>query len=237
MDIRIIYSMQDAVGKTIKELGYKFEEINEDIIDFRYQKGDVIVVFSRHESSSKIPSLTVHYPGNPTDKTMGGEPKKLGIAFPSLLTSIYREIRKINTDIEKAIEATHHGPTYQHVPIIFVEIGSSKEYWENKELVKTLIEAALRGIDKYKEIECENKIVGFGGTHYTPYFSLLAEKSCVGHIISKYYLAELSNEVILQTVNNTIEKIDTVMFDNVNSKIREKIVNLLATYKLNFKFR
>jgi len=237
MDIRIIYSLSDPVGKTIKKLGYKFEEIEEDVIDFKYEKGDAIIIFSRHESSAKIPSLTVHHPGNPSDKTMGGEPKKLSFSFPSLLTSIFREIKAINIEIEKAIEATHHGPTYQKVPIIFVEIGSSEEYWTNEKIVKELVEATLRGIDKYKEIQCEDRIVGFGGTHYAPYFSQLAEKKCIGHIISKYYLNDLSEDVILQTVSKSVEKINMVVFDNVNLKIREKITSVLRSYNLMFKSR
>ncbi|BFH72519.1 D-aminoacyl-tRNA deacylase [Sulfurisphaera javensis] len=237
MDIRILYSISDAVGRTIKKLGYKFEEINEDVIDFKYEKGDVIVIFSRHESSSKIPSLTVHYPGNPSDKTMGGEPRKLAIAFPSLLTSIFREIKQIDINIEKTIEATHHGPTYQNIPIIFVEVGSSEEYWENENIVNKLVKATLKGIDNLDKIECERRIVGFGGTHYTPYFSKLADKSCIGHIISKYYITDLTENVILQTIEKTAEKIDTVIFDNVNLKIREKIIGVLSRYKLQFQSR
>ena len=237
MDIRVIYSLSDPVGKTIKKLGYKFEEIEEDVIDFRYEKGDAIVIFSRHESSAKVPSLTVHYPGNPSDKVMGGEPRKLSFSFPSLLTSIFREIRTINIEIEKAIEATHHGPTYQRVPIIFVEVGSSEEYWTNEKIVRELVEATLRGIDNYTNTQCENRIIGFGGPHYAPYFSQLAEKECIGHIISKYYLNELSEDVILQTVSKSTERIDEVIFDNVNLKIREKITSALKNYNLTFKSR
>jgi len=237
MDIKVIYSLSDPVGKTIRKLGYKFEEIEEDVIDFRYEKGDAIVIFSRHESSANVPSLTVHHPGNPSDKIMGGEPRKLSFSFPSLLTSIFREIRTINVGIEKAIEATHHGPTYQRIPVIFVEVGSSEEYWTNENIVRELVEATLRGIDNYTNIQCENRIVGFGGSHYTPYFSQLAEKECIGHIISKYYLKELSDDVILQTISKSIEKINEVIFDNVNSKIREKITSVLKNYNLEFKSR
>lgn len=237
MNIQIIYSNADPVGRTIKKLGYKFEEISDDVIDFKYEKGDTIVIFSRHESSSNTPSFTVHYPGNPSEKTMGGEPFRLGIAFPSLLTSIFREIKKIDVDIEKAIEATHHGPTYQKVPVLFVEIGSSREYWENEKFVNLLVGATLKGIEQYDKTECEDMIVGFGGTHYTPYFSRLAEKQCIGHIISKYYVQDLKEEVINQTVSNSIEKINTVVFDNVNSKIRQRIIEILKNYDLKFKFR
>lgn len=113
MDIKLVYSTLDPVGVTIKKLGYRFEEINEDVTDFHYENGEAIVIFSRHESKAGIPSLTVHYPGNPSEEIMGGEPKKLGIAYPRLLTSILREIKKIDLNIEKTMEATHHLP-YQY---------------------------------------------------------------------------------------------------------------------------
>lgn len=237
MDIRIIYSVLDPVGRSIKKLGYKFEEIEEDVIDFKYEKGDSIIIFSRHESSSKTPSLTVHYPGNPSHNVMGGEARKLGYSFPSLLTAIFREIRRIDIQIEKAIEATHHGPTYQKVPIIFVEVGSSEEYWNNVEIVKRLVEATLKGIETFQEISCEYRIVGFGGTHYTPYFSKLAENFCIGHVISKYYLNDLTDDIILQSVEKSIEKIDKVVFDNINLKVRERIMNILRNKALKFESR
>jgi D-aminoacyl-tRNA deacylase len=232
--ISFIYSTSDAVGRTIKSLGYKFEEIDEDITDFKYNKGDTIIVFSRHESSSKKPSITVHYPGNPSDKAMGGEPNTLGIAFPKLLTAIYRELKKINVNVEKAIEATHHGPTYQKVPVIFVEIGSSLEFWSNKCLVKELVESTLKAVDSYDNTDCKERIVGFGGSHYTPYFSKLADTFCIGHVISKYYIENLKEEVVLQVLQKSVERIDKIVFDNVRKDIRDRISSII-TKRFNVK--
>jgi D-aminoacyl-tRNA deacylase len=235
MNIKVIISNVDAVGKTVRKLGYKFEEINEDVIDFKYNSGDAIVVICRHESSAKIPSLTVHHPGNIGNKTMGGEANKLGIAFPRLITSIYREISKIDINIDKVFEATHHGPTYQTVPVIFAEVGSSEEYWNNEKLVKNLVDAVLRGIERLEETTCDNVILAFGGPHYAHNVSKLAMKSCISHIISKHYISELNSNVIQQALEKTINKIDTILFDSLNQKSREKILSLINSNNISIK--
>jgi len=235
MRVNFLISTKDPVGITIKKLGYRFDEIEDDVIDFRYDKGDVIVIFSRHESSSKTPSLTVHYPGNPGSNAFGGEPFKLGIAFPKLLSSIFREILTLPVDIHKAIEATHHGPTYQTHPVIFVEIGSDINYWQNENLVKMMVEATLRGVDKFDQTVCEEIIAGVGGTHYTPYFSKISTSKCIGHVVSKYYLNEINQEVVRQVIMNSVEKVDKIIFDNVNSSIKNKIVEYIKWINSNIK--
>ncbi len=235
MNIKILISNIDAVGKTVKRLGYKFEDINEDVIDFKYNSGDAIVVICRHESSAGIPSLTVHHPGNVGNKAMGGEPNKLGIAFPRLITSIYRQMLNININIDKVFEATHHGPTYQTVPVIFAEIGSSEEFWNNEKLVKSLVEAVLRGIDNVEEATCDNTILAFGGPHYAHNVSKLARNSCISHIISKHYISELNSNIIQQALERTINKIDTILFDSLNQKSREKILSLINSNNISVK--
>lgn len=235
MDIRVIISNQDEVGKTIKKLGYKFEEINEDVIDFKYSSGDAAVVICRHESSSKIPSLTVHHPGNPGKNTMGGDPFTLAIAFPRLITAIYREISKIDVQIDKVFEATHHGPTSLPIPIIFAEIGSDKEFWSNEKLVKSLVEAVLKGIDSLENTECESIIAGLGGPHYEYNISKLAISSCIAHIISKHYISELNSNIFNQLLEKSLEKPNTIILDSINKKVREKILSLIDSNKISIK--
>ncbi|WP_221289292.1 D-aminoacyl-tRNA deacylase [Stygiolobus caldivivus] len=239
MKVNFLISLKDPVGLTIKKLGYKFEEIEEDVIDFKYDKGDAIVIFSRHESSTNTPSFTVHYPGNPGPNVLGGEPYRLGVAFPRLLTSIYREISLLQTNIKKAIEATHHGPTYQVHPVVFVEIGSDKRYWENEGLVRAMVEATLRAVDNLGNTECEEVVAGLGGTHYTPYFSKVSITKCISHVISKYYLDSITPDVVFQLISNTIQPIDKVIFDNVNSTTRNRIIETIQRInsKIKLEFR
>ncbi len=235
MKIDVIVSEKDPVGRTAKKF-FDFIEVKEDVTDFSYDNADAIVILSRHESSSRIPGFTVHYPGNPSERTMGGKPKTLGIAFPRLLTSIYREMLKIDENITKVIEATHHGPTLNK-PVIFAEIGSSEEYWENEKLVKELINAVYNGIREYESISCEKIIVGFGGPHYAKYFSDLAKKYCISHIISKHYLTELNSNVIKQAIENSIERIDTIIFDSTNRDTRQKILSAIDSNNISIEFR
>lgn len=235
MDIRVLISNQDEVGRSIKKLGYKFEEINEDVIDFKYEAGDAIVVICRHESASKKPTLTVHHPGNPGRNTMGGEPYTLGIAFPRLITSIYREITKIEINIDKVFEATHHGPTSLKIPVVFAEIGSDKEFWNNEKLVKSFVDAVLKGIEKLDETECESIIAGIGGPHYEYNISKLAFNSCISHIISKHYISELNSNLMNQVLEKSIEKPNTLIFDSINKETREKILSLIDRNKISIK--
>ncbi|AWR96535.1 D-aminoacyl-tRNA deacylase [Acidianus sulfidivorans JP7] len=233
MNIKILISNQDEVGKTVKKLGYKFEEINEDVIDFNYNSADAIVVICRHESSAKIPSLTVHHPGNPGKETMGGQPFSLGIAFPKLITSIYREIIKIPIEIDKVFEATHHGPTSLNIPVVFAEVGSDKSFWNNENIVRNLVEAVLRGIENLDNIDCEKIITGIGGPHYAYNISKLAIKSCISHIISKHYISEINSNIMNQLLERSINKPNTIVFDSVNKKNREKILSLIYSNKIS----
>ncbi|EZQ01830.1 D-tyrosyl-tRNA(Tyr) deacylase [Candidatus Acidianus copahuensis] len=223
MDIKIIVSRKDPVGNTIKRLGYSFEEVEDDVTEFSYSGKDIIVVFSRHESSSKIPSFTVHHVGNPTEATLGGKPETLDIAFPKLITAIYRELIDIPIDIQKTFEATHHGPTLE-VPILFVEIGSSMEFWTNEKLVSELVKATLKGIGKVDDIECESVITVFGGPHYSPTASRLSKSSCISHIISKHFIEKISNNVILQAIEKSINNVNLVILDSLNKRNKEKII-------------
>ncbi len=227
--VKVAISLKDAVGNTIKRLGYRFEELEEDVTEFRYEGRDPLVVICRHESSSRKPSLTVHYPGNPSMEVMGGKPETLGYSYPSLGSSIYREILKIEDPIEKVFEATHHGPTLD-VPIIFAEIGSSPEMWNNEELVEKFVRAILRALDNTPT--CEDIVVGFGGPHYARDFSSFAEKSCLGHVISKYYVKEVSVDVIRQAVLKSVDRTKKVLLNDLNKTVRSRIEASLSDLDL-----
>ncbi len=235
MNVKVIVSEKDPVGQTAKNF-FDFDVVKEDVTDFTYDKADAVVILSRHESSAGVPSLTVHFPGNPSNKAMGGKPKTLGVAFPRLLTSIYREILKIDVEIEKVIEATHHGPTLER-PVVFAEIGSDVSYWTNEKLVKKLAEAVLRGINNYEDVECDMVIVGLGGPHYSRLFSNLAKTSCISHIISKHYLTDIDSNIISQAIEKSIDRVDTVIFDSVNKELRQKILSDISAYNISVQFR
>ncbi|BBG25333.1 D-aminoacyl-tRNA deacylase [Sulfuracidifex tepidarius] len=229
--VEIGISLQDQVGKTVKKLGYSFLELEGDVTEFKYDGNEPLIVLCRHESSSGKPSLTVHYPGNPSEKTMGGRPETLGFSYPSLGTSIYKEIVKIDYEIDKVFEATHHGPTID-IPVVFVEVGSSEEMWKNETLVKSLVEAVLRGIENMKT--CEEVVVGLGGPHYAYQFSSITKDSCLGHVISKHYVKSIKDDVIRQSVLRSRDKTTKVIFNDLSQKLRSKIQESLSDLNLIF---
>jgi D-aminoacyl-tRNA deacylase len=228
MEVKLVYSSRDPVGLTIKRLGYAIEEIQEEPIDFQYNLGDVIVVLCRHTSSRGIPSLTVHHPGNPTEATLGGRPRELGIAYPSLASHIFRSILTLPLEVEKTLEATHHGPTDIRKPVIFVEVGSSEREWTNERLVKATVDRVLQSLDSFLP-QCEAVAVGLGGGHYAPSFNRLTIKGlCFGHIISKHSMNGISEEVLRQAVKKSIERVEMAILDNLNRSLKEKVVKAIA---------
>jgi len=59
--------------------GFDVDDVNMEFLDVTPDPDAyAIIVLSRHESSSKTKSLTVHYPGNPTDEArFGGRPREM----------------------------------------------------------------------------------------------------------------------------------------------------------------
>ncbi|MEM2138050.1 MAG: D-aminoacyl-tRNA deacylase, partial [Candidatus Anstonellaceae archaeon] len=96
---------------------------------------DYYIFASTHKSASNTPALTVHTPGNWGSADLGGEPRKLNVAFGSKVKVIAQAMKRLagmaGLGYQLAIEADHHGPTVSK-PIIFVEIGSTEKEWNNE---------------------------------------------------------------------------------------------------------
>jgi D-aminoacyl-tRNA deacylase len=232
MKINVVCSLKDPVGQTVKSLGYAVEALDEDPISFRYEKGDAVIMICRHSSAAGVDSVTIHHPGNPTNSTYGGEPFTLGISFPSLASEILRRLKKLDIPLQKTFEATHHGPTSQRVPVIFVELGSSERIWRNEKYVKSVVDCVLATLDEKQE---KQVAVGFGGGHYAPSFTKMVEELNIGHIISKHQLAESPPQVLKQAVEKSVERAHKVLLDNVNSTIKSKIEQALSELEVEIK--
>ncbi|AWR98921.1 D-aminoacyl-tRNA deacylase [Metallosphaera hakonensis] len=237
MKVSVIISSKDPVGLTVKRLGYSFEEIEDEVTDFHYTKGDAIVMICRHESSSRTPALTVHHPGNPGQNPLGGEPETLGIANPRLLTSIYRSLIRIDTEVPKVIEATHHGPSSLPVPITFVEIGSDPSMWTNEKMVKSLVDAVLEGIERAEDIDCSNTMLIYGGPHYSKVATSRALDGCISHIISKHYITGIKSHVILQSIERNIIRPKTAILDSIARLQRELLTDILSSNNISIELR
>lgn len=210
-----------CVDQYVKLAGFIDDVIYLEYLDEFFYQYDAVIVLSRHKASSGIPSLTVHYTGNPGAEALyGGKPRKLAMSMPSLgsslLYAIYREVRssELGSLFSVTYEATHHGPTENKLPVVFVEIGSSEREW----ILGESHGAWAKAIDEViaNRIECSSIGVGIGGNHYPSKFTelTLERRICIGHMIPRYILKELSYEetidIVRQALRVSSEKIEAV---------------------------
>lgn len=200
----IVVSNRDPVGRNaiffLRSMRLNFKIVEEEPVDFKVNSENLIVL-CRHSSLKGINSIAVHHPGNPTKEALlGGEPLKLPYANPGLAKEILKELYHASPKgYEVTYEATHHGPTPDG-RILFVEIGSNEEKWNDLNAIELIVKSVNNSIKKTPY--CKELAVGLGGGHYAPRFTELAieEDICFGHIISKHYLSEIREEVILDAI-------------------------------------
>lgn len=196
------------------------------------EKPEVCIVASRHKSESGKPTLTCHATGNFGRAEMGGADGKLAVA-PALylreaLLLLKEKWKKYSLlDYDVSLEVTHHGPSDIGFPLLFMEVGSSEEQWRDMNACKAVAEA-IRDLAS-KEPERREVGVGFGGPHYAPNFTEIAENLALGHIASKYALEFLDKDLIGQMVLKTIPKPDYAVLDwkGFKSEERKKVLDLL----------
>jgi D-aminoacyl-tRNA deacylase len=188
--------------------GYMEDEIYFEFLDEDMPKSIVSYIFlSRHSSAKQVKSYTVHHTGNFGDEApYGGKPRTLSIANPvvshKLLLLLREKAEEYNRigEYEVSYEATHHGPTGLRKPLSFIEIGSTIDEWKdpvNHEVVGETIISFL----KDPRHECI-PVIGIGGGHYPRKHTAKALKDgyCYGHIMAKYALPYLTEEMIDQMI-------------------------------------
>ena len=242
----LVASKQDLAGiniaKKCEKLGLKVHYIEEDILFAKeLPESNFYIFLSRHKSKSEKPCLTAHFPGIfSNDTSMGGSPKELGTAFPTLEKKYIRNLWKIKgewnkKELEKyqiVLEATHHGPTHLKKPVMFVELGSSKDEWKDEtaaELIAHAIKRTLNQNDYYLKHG-----IAFGGTHYPEKFTkiLIKDVYSIGHIMPKYALQFLDEEIFKQMINKSVEKVHYCLIDWKGTNKKEKIINLAKKFNL-----
>jgi D-aminoacyl-tRNA deacylase len=246
MDIKLIASTKDIasqnIAKECEKLGIKVHHIDEDDVFVKsLPDADGYIFLSRHSSKSKKPCLTAHFPGVFSDDTsLGGNPHELGVSFPTLEKKYIRNLWKIKGEWNKkeldkyqiVLEATHHGPTHFDKPILFIEIGSSEEEWKDK-LAASLVAHAIKRTLNQKDKFIKHAIA-FGGTHYPEKFTkiLLNGEYTIGHIMPKYALPNLSDNIFQQMVKKSIEPIKYCIIDKKGTSRKEEIIELAGKYGL-----
>jgi D-aminoacyl-tRNA deacylase len=196
-------------------------------------KIDLVIFASRHKSESGEPTLTVHWPGNPTSRAeFGGTPRTLSFADPPRLRAALLAFDEARERMKLAyvvsLEATHHGPTEWNIPTLFVEVGSTEREWNDLQAAA----AASEAIWKTATDPIQGKsAIGFGGGHYCNKQTLAVRRDgyAFGHILSKYFFEEYEEEIVHMAFNHTIGDCDTAVIDwkGIRSPDRNKLLRTL----------
>ncbi|MHA1615742.1 MAG: D-aminoacyl-tRNA deacylase [Candidatus Njordarchaeales archaeon] len=216
----------------------------ENVNSFRWYVNRFIFV-SRHESSSHLPSLLTHFPGNwLRENPLGGNPEELGVADPifekTYFQMLLETVEEFNLDdkYHVSLEATHHGPTSIEKPVTFIEIGSSPQEWNDQKAIKTLIESLIKTL---KTLSCSNvkytKVaVGFGGPHYAPTFTKIVSQTdiAIAHIASRYVIDKATDTILLNALEKSYTKPTMILLDwkGLRKSQRDRLLRIFSNTNL-----
>ncbi len=183
-------------------------------------EADLLLFGSRHQSKANKPSLLTHITGNlSSDNSHGGNPLELAFGSTRAIREAYLNLLKEQeklalTNFDVTVEATHHGPTNLKTPLIYVEVGSTEIEFKNK-LALQAVANTLMKICLQKNEEKIIPSICFGGGHYTTRFNELMELTpvAIGHILPKYHKEHLTQAIVEQMIDKTIEKIKWAIID------------------------
>ena len=223
-DIKLIHSNRDGVESN---------HLDETL------KAELYLFASRHRAASGTPALLIHPTGNWSKITLAGRESELSYTSSWALNFGLRKLKekkeKFNLDDFKVdLEVTHHGPTELKTPLIFMELGSSENYWKHEKGAEAVAEAILEtaeGFIKRSEFK-ESSYIGIGGNHYAYRFHKhLMENPGVyiGHIAAKHSLDDLTEDVLKQAFDKTIESPIGALIDKkgARSEQRKNTVQML----------
>ncbi|WMV35287.1 hypothetical protein MTR67_028672 [Solanum verrucosum] len=147
-----IQDVPSFVNRDVRLLKHDSSIVREDHLDTRWEETtgetvDEVIFLSKHTAASNRPALTVHPIGVPhltegDQLPVGGKPAwaappnpRIGPWF-RLLKSI-ADSHNLTPEFEVTLEATHHGPI-TNAPTMFVEIGSTEEYWKRQDAAQAI---------------------------------------------------------------------------------------------------
>ncbi|MBS7651829.1 D-aminoacyl-tRNA deacylase [Candidatus Bathyarchaeota archaeon] len=190
------------------------------------------VVASRHWSASGTPCLTVHPTGNFGKAVYGGRDRELQPVPANPMRNVFLELlRNPPRGYEVSLEATHHSPTQFRTPMFFAELGSSEKEWRDEEAASHLAKSIVEGIKSQGRAPTA---IGFGGGHYCPTFSLLEREVAFGHICPKYALDLLTEDLIRQMVERTLDGVEKAFIeDGVKGYQRKRVEVALRKLGIN----
>ncbi|XP_047972278.1 D-aminoacyl-tRNA deacylase isoform X2 [Salvia hispanica] len=200
-------------GESLRLLEQDKFIIEEDDLDLRWESatGETVselLFLSRHAAASTRPALTIHPIGVPHLKEgdvlpQGGRPGWAAPPCPRIgpwlvLLKKLAQSHNLVPEFEITLEATHHGPVTSK-PAMFIEIGSTEEYWGRLDAAQVIAQLVWEGLGRgaspavgvwSSSTEKKKVLLGLGGGHYVPRHMdiILKEGTWVGHLISGYSL-------------------------------------------------
>lgn len=196
---------------------------------------EVFIFCSRHRAESGRPALLVHSTGNlGAEALFGGAPHQLSVSAPFLVSVALKRLNEERNkngldEFDVSLEVTHHGPTSMKTPLVFVELGSSEEYWTHQGGARAVAAAVMTCIDEPLSGEA---VIGFGGTHYASKFNKLVLEGNykIGHIAPKYAIDDLTSDVLNQMLTRTTNPIVSAIIDwkGMNAENKAHVLPMLA---------
>lgn len=203
----------------------------------QYFNPQAYIFLSRHSADSGIPSLTAHTTGNfGAEAKFGGSPKELGRVDPALLKNYLRALWSHRGEVKGynvTMEATHHGPTALHKPVLFVELGSSEGQWGDGAAAKVVGRSLMESL-AVKEI-WPKVALGFGGTHYSEKFTKLTIEGdfAFSFVAPKYALEQVDEGIFGQMLQRTAAPVRYAVMDWKGlGPHKEKVLGLIRKFGL-----
>jgi D-aminoacyl-tRNA deacylase len=204
---------------------------------------DFVIFASKHESSKKEKSLSIHAPGNWNDNQLGGEKEKICPTSALFQKKLFENLNKFAKEYEIkdyniTLECTHHGPLISK-PCVFIEIGSTYFEWNDRRAAFVIAKTISETIENFEKNSYHEIAIGIGGPHYCPNFNKIQLNSniAISHIIPQYSLP-LTEEMIKEAIEKTQEEIDFVILDWKGiggSEERQKIIKILEDNYIQWK--
>ncbi|MBY8999462.1 MAG: D-aminoacyl-tRNA deacylase [Candidatus Heimdallarchaeota archaeon] len=225
-DIKILHSKKDGVASN---------HLDSEI------EAELYIFASRHRAASGTPALLIHPTGNWNQITLEGREKELSYtsAFAlkhGLKNLVLKQEEFGLEDFKVDLEVTHHGPTELKTPLVFMELGSSEEFWVNSKAALAVGQAIMETAEEFIKRSKFKGIsyIGFGGNHYAYRFRkhvVANEEVYVSHIAAKHTLDNLTDAIILEAFEKTIEKPKGALIDKKGAKSeqRKKIIEIVES--------
>ncbi len=209
-------------------VGVEPDIIYADGLDDRFDP-DYYIFLSRHEGKGGIPTLSAHFTGNFSKAEFGGRDRELSYSYPSLHRLYLLELTGLKDKVkgyEIVTEPTHHGPTSLKKPLMFVEIGPSRENWLDLKAIEVMMEALIEAIRNVKRRGDTG--IAFGGPHYSKRFTeFLLREFPLGHIAPKYALPHVDEELLGQMIGKCVEGVRYAVVERKLGREKARILKLV----------